>query len=166
MVMTLRRGLILAVGLLPLAAGTAFAQFPPAPRQQPQQPPCMADFIKLRNDTENKAKAIAEAGKRKVQPKEACRLFTVFHAAQAKMYKFATDNATWCGIPPQVIEQIKAGMGQVAQVRTRVCKVAEAPPRPAGPSLSDALSAPVVNSDNIKPGRGTFDTLTGTPIGK
>ena len=114
--MTLRRGLILAVGLLPLAAGTAFAQFPPAPGQQPQQPPCMADFIKLRNDTENKAKAIAEAGKRKVQPKEACRLFTVFHAAQAKMYKFATDNAAWCGIPPQVIEQIKAGMGQVAQV--------------------------------------------------
>ena len=82
------------------------------------------------------------------------------------MYKYATDNATWCGIPPQVIEQIKDGLGKIAQIRTKVCKVAEAPPRPAGPSLSDALSAPVVNSDNIKTGRGTFDTLTGTPIGK
>ena len=164
--MTLRRGLLLAVGLLPLAAGSAFAQFPPAPGQQPQQPPCMADFTKLRNDTENKARMIQEAAKRKVQPKEACHLFTVFHAAQAKMYKYATDNATWCGIPPQVIEQIKTGMSQAQQIRTKVCRVAEAPPRPSGPSLSDVLSAPVVNSDNIKTGRGTYDTLTGTPIGK
>jgi hypothetical protein len=163
MVMTLRRGLVLAVGLLPLAAGTAFAQFPPAPGGQP---PCIADFTKLRDDAENKAKMIQEAGKRHAQAKEACRLFTSFHAAQAKMLKFATDNATWCGIPPQIVEQIKAGVSQSAQVRAKVCKVAEAPPRPAGPSLSDALSAPVVNSDNIKTGRGTFDTLTGTPIGK
>ena len=162
--MSLRRSLVLGVALLPLAAGAAFAQFP---GQQPQQqPPCMADFTKLRNDTENKAKTIQEASKRKVPPKEACHLFTVFHAAQAKMYKYATDNATWCGIPPQVIEQIKDGLGKIAQIRTKVCKVAEAPPRPAGPSLSDALSAPVVNSDNIKTGRGTYDTLTGTPIGK
>jgi len=162
--MSLRRSLVLGVALLPLAAGAAFAQFPG--QQPPQQPPCMADFTKLRNDTENKAKTIQEASKRKVPPKEACHLFTVFHAAQAKMYKYATDNATWCGIPPQVIEQIKDGLGKIAQIRTKVCKVAEAPPRPAGPSLSDALSAPVVNSDNIKTGRGTFDTLTGTPIGK
>ena len=161
--MTLRRGLALAMGLLPLAAGTAFAQFPPAPGQEP---PCLADFTKLRNDAENKAKMIQEAGKRRVQAKEACHLFTVFHAAQAKMLKYATDNATWCGIPPQVVEQIKTGAAQSAQVRAKVCKVAEAPPRPAGPSLSDALSAPVVNSDNIKTGRGTFDTLSGTPIGK
>ena len=162
--MSLRRSLVLGVALLPLAAGAAFAQFPG--QQPPQQPPCMADFTKLRNDTENKAKTIQEASKRKVPPKEACHLFTVFHAAQAKMYKYATDNATWCGIPPQVIEQIKTGMSQAAQVRTKVCRVAEAPPRQAGPSLSDALSAPVVNSDNIKTGRGTYDTLTGTPIGK
>ena len=53
--MTLRRGLALAMGLLPLAAGTAFAQFPPAPGQEP---PCLADFTKLRNDAENKAKMI------------------------------------------------------------------------------------------------------------
>ena len=162
--MSLRRSLVLGVALLPLAAGAAFAQFPG--QQPPQQPPCMADFTKLRNDTENKAKTIQEASKRKVPPKEACHLFTVFHAAQAKMYKYATDNATWCGIPPQVIEQIKTGMSQAQQIRTKVCRVAEAPPRPSGPSLSDALSAPVVNSDNIKTGRGTFDTLTGTPIGK
>ncbi len=35
----------------------------------------------------------------------------------------------------------------------------------AGPTLSDALTAPVTDASNIKTGRGTFDTLTGTPLG-
>jgi hypothetical protein len=154
------------VGLLSLTAGSAFAQFPPAPGEQPQQPPCIAEFTRLRNDTENKAKLIQEAGKRHAQPKEACRLFTSFQAAQVKMLKYATDNATWCGIPPQIIQQIKTGVASAGEIRTKLCKIAEAPPRPAGPSLSDTLTGPVPNADNIKTGRGTFDTLTGSPIGK
>lgn len=163
--MTLRRALQVAACLLPLAGGSALAQFPPAPQQQ-QQPPCFADFSKLRLDTENKAKAIQEASKRHASPKEACHLFTVFQAAQNKMLKYVNENGTWCGIPPQVSEQIKASITQAGTIRTKLCKMAEAPPRPAGPSLSDALTSPVPNADNIKTGRGTFDTLTGSPIGK
>jgi hypothetical protein len=49
--------------------------------------------------------------------------------------------------------------------RTNVCLMAAQPQRPAGPSLSDALGAPITDSSNIKTGRGTFDTLTGTPLG-
>jgi len=164
--MTLRRALQLAACLLPLAAGSAFAQFPPGPGGPPQQPPCISDFTKLRLVAENKAKAIQEASKRHASAKEACGLFTSLHSAQAKMLKYANDNATWCGIPPQVIDQIKNGVAETATVRTKLCKLAEAPPRPAGPSLSDALTAPVPNANNIRTGRGTFDTLTGSPIGK
>lgn len=164
--MTLRRALQVAACLLPLAAGSAFAQFPPAPGSQPQQPPCFADFSKLRMETENKAKAIQAASKRHASPKEACQLFTSFQAAQDKMLKYATANATWCGIPLQVIDQIKTSIAQAAPIRTKLCKMAEAPPRPAGPSLSDALTAPVPDASNIKTGRGTFDTLTGSPLGK
>jgi len=164
--MTLRRALQVAACLVPLAAGSAFAQFPGTPAAPRQQPPCLADFTKLRLDAENKAKAIQAASKRHASAKEACGLFNSFHAAQAKMYKYATENATWCGIPSQVIEQIKGGMTQAATIRTKLCKMAEAPPRPAGPSLSDALTAPVPDSSNIKTGRGTFDTLTGSPIGR
>jgi hypothetical protein len=100
-----------------------------------------------------------------VPPKEACRLFTVFTAAEAKMLKYAVDNATWCGIPPQVIDSIKQGHARSSQLRTKICRVAAAPPRPTGPSLSDALGGPIPDSNNIKTGRGTFDTLTGTPLG-
>ena len=54
---------------------------------------------------------------------------------------------------------------KVAEIRTKVCQVAAAPQRQQGPSLSDALSAPVPDSNNIKTGRGTYDTLTGSPLG-
>lgn len=162
--MTLRRAFLAAACLLPLAGGTAFAQFPPAPGQQP---PCMADFTKLRNDTENKGRAIQVASQRHAAPKEACRLFTAFQSAEAKMLKYAQDNQAWCGIPPQIIQQIKTSHEHTVQIRTKICKIAENPPRPAGPSLSDALTGPVPDASNIKPGRGgTFDTLTGSPVGK
>src|SRR6185503_14654340 len=87
-------------------------------------------------------------------------------AAQSKMLKYATDNATWCGIPNQVVSDLKGGITKTSEIRTRVCQAAAAPQRPAGPSLSDALSGPVPDSNNIKTGRGTFDTLTGNPLEK
>ena len=81
------------------------------------------------------------------------------------MLKYATDNASWCGIPPQVIEHMKKVARQDDGDAHQGLPSAAAPPRPAGPTLSDALSAPVPDASNIKTGRGTFDTLTGAPLG-
>jgi len=146
--------------------------FSAPPQQQQQQqgqqqmPPCVQEFFKLRDDAEKKAAAIKAANERKAPPKEACVLFTALAASQSKMLKFVNENGQWCGIPANVTEQIKLGTAKVAEIRTKVCQVAAAPPRPQGPSLSDALSAPVPDSNNIKTGRGTYDTLTGSPLGK
>jgi hypothetical protein len=167
----------------PQAAQPAWA--PPPPQQRPQQqagpdpwsakpqqeqmPPCLAEFVKLRADVEKRGGLIKAAGERKDKPspKEACGLFNAFTAAEAKMIKYATGPGTACGIPPQVVDNMKQAHAKSTEIRGRVCQVAAAgPPRPAAPSLSDALSAPVTNSNNIKTGRGTFDTLTGTPLGK
>ena len=165
--MILRRALLAAACLLPLAGGAAYAQFPPAPGQPQQEPPCMTDFTKLRNDADAKGRAIQAASQRHAQPKEACRLFSAFQASEAKMLKYAKDNQVWCGIPPQIIDQIKLSHDKTVEIRTKICKIAEAPPRPAGPSLSDALTGPIPDSSNIKSGGGgTFDTLTGSPVGK
>ena len=161
--MRLRRALPVMC-VVALFAGGAKAQFgPPGPQQEP---PCAADFGKLRDDAEKKAMAIKAAGDRKAPPKEACQLFNAFVAAQSKMLKYANENATWCGIPNQILASIKEGVAKTSEVRARVCQAAAAPPRPAGPSLSDALSSPVPDSNNIKTGRGTFDTLTGNALGK
>ena len=156
------RQAILSLCMVPLCATAARAQAPASPQQAP---PCIQEFVKLREDAEKKAAAIKTANERKAPPKEACQLFGALSAAQSKMLKFASENSTWCGIPPQIIEQIKVADAKIAEIRTKVCQAAAAPPRPQGPSLSDALTSPVPDSNNIKTGRGTFDTLTGSPLG-
>lgn len=162
--MNMRRAALIAAFLWPAAALPAAAQSQPASAQN--EPPCFKEFTALRNDAEKKAAAIKAAGERKASPKVACHLFNVFSAAEAKMVKYADENAVWCGIPKQVVDTMKKSHGRTAQMRTKICRVAAAPPRPHGPSLSDSLGVRIPDSDNIKTGRGTFDTLTGSPIGK
>jgi hypothetical protein len=161
--MKLRRALFIAACLLPGAAGTAAAQFQPPPQQQ--ESPCIGDFTRLRNDAQKKASAIRSASAQKVAAREACQLFNAFSAAEAKMLKYAVANSVWCGIPPQIVEGIKQSHARTNEIRTKVCQAAAAPQRPAAPTLSDALNAPIIDSNEIKTGRGTFDTLTGTPLG-
>ena len=161
--MRLRRA-IFAVCVVPLCAGAANAQFQSAPPQQ-QEPPCVQEFFKLRDDAEKKGLAIKAANERKAPPREACQLFGAFVAAQSKMLKYASDNSVWCGIPPQVVVNLKQSVTKVSEIRTKVCQAAAAPAQ-QGPSLSDALTSPVPDSNNIKTGRGTVDTLTGSPLGK
>ena len=161
--MNLRWAVLIAACLLPSAVGTTAAQFQPTPQQE--EPPCLKDFSKLRDDTQIKGKAIQAASARKASPREACGLFNAFVASEDKLIKFATENSVWCGIPPQVLTQMKQGHAKATEIRTKVCHAAAAPPGPAAPSLSDALTAPIPDPNNIKTGRGTFDTLTGTPLG-
>ena len=165
--MNFRRAALIAACVLPIAAGPAAAQFQPTPAPaQQEMPPCIKEFVSLRNDAQKKAQAIQAASEKKVPPAEACKLFNTFSAAEDKMIKYAEENTVWCGIPPNVVADMKKSHVRTVSLRTQVCKAAAAPPpRPRGPSLSDALSAPIPNSSNIKTGRGTFDTLTGTPLG-
>src|ERR1700758_3403641 len=115
--MSWRRALLIAVCMSAFAAGEASAQMQPAPPQDQQQaPPCVQEFIKLRSDTEKKAIAIRNASARKASPKEACGLFNTYSAAEEKMLKYATDNTVWCGIPQQVVDQIKASHVRTAEI--------------------------------------------------
>jgi hypothetical protein len=159
--MNLCRAMLIAACLTPGAVASAAAQMQPPQ----QEPPCIGDFNKLREDAAKKASAIRAASEHHVDAREACKLFNVFSAAEAKMVKYTTDNEVWCGIPPNVISGLKQAHAKTVEMRSKVCRAAAAPQRPAGPSLSDALNAPITDSGNISTGRGTFDTLTGTPLG-
>jgi hypothetical protein len=165
--MNLRRAYWLAAFALPLAASPAAAQFQAAPGGR-QPPPCIQKFMALRDDASKKAAAIEAAGKRKQKPsvQVACKLFTNFVTAEGKLLKYVADNSVWCGIPQQVMQQIKTSHAKSTATRARICKIAAAgPPQPRGPSLSDALGTAVPDASNIRSGHGTFDTLTGSPIG-
>ena len=146
------------------------AQDPWSKPAEQQVPPCIEQFVKLRKEVEKRGGAIQAAGQRKQKPspKEACGLFNAFSGAEMTMIKYATANAASCGIPAQILDSMKQAHVRTEDIRTRVCQVAASgPPRAApAPSLSDALNAPVPDSANIKTGRGTFDTLTGNPLGK
>lgn len=164
--MNMRRALFAATCVLLAAAKPAAAQFQSS---QQQQPPCLTTFAKLRDDAQKKAKRIEAASKQKPKPtaKVACQLFTSFSAAESKMLKYAEQNEVWCGIPKRFVAEIKKQHDKTTAIRTHICRVAAAPPVRRGPSLSDALGAPVPNADNIKSGAGgTFDTLTGSPLAK
>ena len=126
----------------------------------------MKDFLPLRDDTEKKATAVRAASKRKATPQEACSLFNSLISSQAKLTKFAEENGTWCGLPPQVVKQIKDSYTHANAIRVKVCEIAAHPPAPAGPTLGDALgTGRIADPSNVKRGGGTFDTLTGTPLG-
>lgn len=187
--MTVARALVpaflLTAAVLPLAMTTAAAQQAapaaapqaqaPAPQAQGgpppgQEPPCIKEFMALRDATAKRAAAIQAASKRKAPPQEACNLFKEMVASEAKFVKFAKDQGPWCGIPQQVVDQLGKNHEQTVRIRTQVCKVAAqgggGGGRPAAPTLSDALSTPTTSSSNVRTGRGTFDTLTGTPLGR
>ncbi len=165
--MSMRRaGFIAALGLACLA-GPAWAQMSPGASQQ-QMPPCIKKFVELRKTAAVRAKRIDVAGKRKPKPtaQEACGLFSSFMSAEAKLVKYATENQTWCGIPPNIVAQMKKAHERTITTRARICRVAaEQRDRPHGPTLSQALGATAPDADNVKPG-GTFDTLTGSALGR
>jgi hypothetical protein len=139
----------------------------PSAAAPPQEPPCFKDFVALRTDAEKKRGAIEAASKKKVPPQVACRLFGDYSASEVKLIKFVTSNIEKCGMPKELLDNLNKGHAQTTQIRTRVCEVAAAgPPKPAGPRLSDVLGSPVPDASNVKPGRGTFDTLSGSPLAR
>ena len=132
----------------------------PVPGQQPQaQNPCEAGFLPLRTQAEKDAAAIKAAGERKATREEVCPLFKKFAVSEGKMVKFLKDHQTQCGVPPDAIKQSGFNHNKTIQVRNTVCS---AGPAPAAPRLGDAFSTPLM--PDTKPGRGTFDTLTGNPL--
>ena len=142
-----------------VALGVAPAQAQVGMPQQCQQ------FPALSQATQVKATAVQAAMKAKADRKDICRLMTAFVASESKVVKFLIDNKTWCGVPDQAVAAAKASHEKSVKFRDAACTAA---PEPKAPTLSDAIkSTPVDSASNIKPGRGgTFDTLTGNPLGR
>jgi hypothetical protein len=113
---------------------------------------------------EKAGSAIQAAGQRKAAREEVCPLFNRFVAVEAKMVKFLESHQSTCQIPAQAITQAKANHSKTVSIRKNVCaKGPAAAAAPAGPTLSEAISGPVLPDDTKpKTGRGIFDTLTGT----
>lgn len=156
---------------LPLAVALAIAAFEaatPALAQQMAQmgaPAQCNQFSPLNEATQVKANAVQKAMKAKADRKDICRLMTAFVASEGSVVKFLVDNQTWCNVPAQVVAAAKASHEKSLKFRDVVCTEA---PAPKAPTLSDAIkTTPVDSGSNTKTGPGgTFDTLTGNPLGR
>lgn len=169
------------------AAPSQSSPFPPPPGQRPSpfpatpgqasQSPARASpfppaggarsvceqFPAIRGQAEKDASAIKAASDRKAARAEVCALFKKFAVSESKMAKFLETNQSACGVPPDAIKQVKSQHAKTLQIRNNVCS---AGPAARGPSLSDALGGPILPDEKPKPGRGTFDTLTGSPLAR
>src|SRR5262245_45729415 len=92
------------------------------------------------------------AGEKKAPPDELSKLFKAF----------LQENSATCGVPSEVLKQVKEGHGKATEVGKKVCDAAAQGPRPATPSLADALGVTPTLPDASaasKKGASTFDTL-------
>ncbi|WP_426436801.1 hypothetical protein [Bradyrhizobium genosp. P] len=158
-------------GAAPIAGGGALTPPPPpGPAQGGPQEACMKNFVPLREEAEKRGKMIKAASDRHAGPDEACKLIGNYGQAETKMIKYVEVNATKCGIPAQIADQLKNNHKSTEALQKKVCTVAQqaaAQPRgPAGPSLSDVLgsSAALPEATATKKGGSTFDTLNGNVL--
>jgi hypothetical protein len=153
-----------ANGAAPVSSG--FASAPPP--QQGGSPDCMKEFIPLRDATEKRGKEIKAASDRHASPDVACKLIGGFNQAELKMMHYVEKNSARCGIPPQVLDQLKAGHKNSEIMLTKVCDAAKQAQQrgPVAPTLSDVLgsAASLPEATTRKKGGSTFDTLSGNVL--
>jgi hypothetical protein len=141
------------------------AQFaPPAPAVNA----CVTQMNSLGQEREKRLLAAKSAMERKAHPAELCKIFGQFVEAEGKLLKYAEEQGVWCGVPPNIVEGLKAAHPQSITARKQACAVAAnlQQQQPAAPSLSDALGSPVTSGTNTRTGRGTLDTLNGNPLAR
>jgi hypothetical protein len=158
-----------ATGAAPLTGGFGGGPPPGAPTSQAAAEDCMKGFMPLREEAEKRGKMIKAASDRHAQPAEACKLIENFSQAEMKMIKYVETRAAKCGIPPQILDQMKEGHKKNTEpMQQKVCAVAQQQQRgPAGPSLSEVLGSSAALPEAttaVKKGGSTFDTLNGNVL--
>jgi hypothetical protein len=125
------------------------------------------NFPAIREATEKSAALIRAAGDRKAAREEVCPLFKTFAAQEGKLVSFLSTNQKLCGVPLDIIAQVKKNHTNTIRIRNNVCSTGPVAGA-AGPTLSDALGGPIIADDQTAklPNRGTFDTLTGNALQK
>ena len=153
--MTSARAVALALLLATGADGTvrAQAQWPGEPPQpaapwpgkvpgavtpwQPPQQECMTKFTALRSEVEKRGMAAKAASAEQVSREEMCKLVKAYGAAETKWIKFAEAAMATCGIPTEIVAQMRTIHARTADGEKKLCAAGPA----AVPTLQNALDA-------------------------
>jgi hypothetical protein len=91
------------------------------------QPPCFAEFLRLRSEVEKQGVAAKAANERHVQREEFCKLITALSVASSKWAKFTVSKGKDCGIPPDAVAQIKGQDEHLAGLKKQACSLGQRP---------------------------------------
>jgi hypothetical protein len=155
----------------PPVGGGGFGGAPAGPSMGGAADECMKGFMPLRQEAEKRGKLIKAASDRHASPDEACKLISNFGVSEVKMLKYVETHVAQCGIPPQVLDQLRTGHKNTEGMQQKVCAVAQQAAQQqkgaAGPSLSEVLgsSTALPEANNTKKG-STFDTLNGNVLSR
>ena len=130
-------------------------------------PPCVTEFGKMREDVQKKGAAAKQASEKHVPREELCKLITAYGAAEQKWLKFTEQGVSACGIPPEIVNQLKQVHARTEQAREKICAAGgPANAAMAAPSLAEALGTSRPTLETKRTGSNMFDTLTGNAIQK
>jgi hypothetical protein len=141
----------------------------PPPPQQQQMPPCVKDFMPLRNEAEKRAGALKAVMEKKPTREQACAAFKNFSGAEARVVAYVRKNGEWCGIPAEAVKGMAANHARTMQAQKQICDgggFAGGAPKPTGPGLSEALGTnrPVGSLDSGS--SGALNTLSGNALSR
>jgi hypothetical protein len=159
-----------ATGAAPISGGGFGGGAGPAPPTSGPSEACMKGFIPLREEAERRGKLIKVASDRKAPPEEACKVIGNFGQAEVKMIKYIEANSAKCGIPPQIVEQLKTSHKNTESMQQKVCGYASQAAQQkaaSAPSLSEVLgSSGAPEATTGRKGGSTFDTLNGNVLSR
>jgi hypothetical protein len=102
-----------------------------APQSQQGPPPACQKLITYRDETTKHGQALQAAGRKKAPPEEVCKLFKAFLSAEGKMLKGLEENSATCGVPPDVLKQVKTSHAKYSQMGKQVCEMTALGAQPA-----------------------------------
>jgi hypothetical protein len=148
--------------------GPGMGSAPPPPQQQ-QMPPCVKDFMPLRNEAEKRAGALKAVMEKKPTREQACAAFKNFSGAEARVVAYVRKNGEWCGIPAEAVKGMAANHARTMQAQKQICDgggFAGGAPKPTGPGLSEALGTnrPIGSIDSGS--SGALNTLSGNALAR
>ena len=152
---------LLVIATMGIALHHAAAQFggapgtlpdaSPAPSPAPRPPQCQA-LLDIRDELQKHGQAISTANDKRMDVRGACKLFRAYLMTELKMLRMLEADGASCGVPPQVLQQIRGGHAKAQRIGKQVCDAAARGPGLFGPTLYDALgTSPMPPSEDQRP---------------
>lgn len=135
----------------------------------PGQNPCEKDIVSLRQAIERDGNIVKTSIQKKADRTIVCGNLKKFAVTEAKFVTFLTKNQQWCGVPPQIIDQLKKNHGHTLKLRGQACATGPAQAqRPQGSGLSEALGTTraIGPSAGSAGNAGAFGTLSGNALAR